>query len=498
MKKLILLATALISSCASINSTNRFPDSVGQCPVSEKNPPVFTVLENKNGKIRVQVNNFMKLFAPLDSYKVKVTFEDLVIQDRAGDSTFTNVTDVAAVTVSQEPKIIEIPVARSGNYNFSLSDVDDKVFWKQKVFSIDPEENQISGEEREKLAQQFAPIMEMAPGEETFPTTLEYIFNKEDVDPQLNAEPFLITNKNTQSSFLNRFSRGYKFTTNFNFGEVEKILPFYGNSDSVIKSGLADDKQTRLRFRSGKNNLAVYYSVFEHRKNIFVTQDKKVKVVPMSPYYIYVNYHFFYAYDTKNGTINKPVAASHFLDRESMTVVLNQSRQPIMVIYGAHLASQLMVHFDSSGKQRLQEWKGGRVYVNKAKVPTENGRILAVAARGSHGIYPVAGKYGVALGQSLTLLGEDAGGGSKLYPAFEPNAGSNPKYKLLPLGLEDVTSNCDVKDHYNVLAYSGAVVDVLGPTNAAFPPFTDREGDYKNYTDPNMFLFNVDIGKKAK
>ncbi|AZZ38118.1 hypothetical protein CIK05_15355 [Bdellovibrio sp. qaytius] len=492
MKKLILIATAMMSACASISNTNRFPDSVGQCPISEKNPPVFTVLENANGKIKVQLGDFTKLFDVPDSYNVKVTFEDFIIQDSEGTNTITNVTEITPVTVSKKPYVIEIPVTRSGIYNFALAD-GDKVFWKQKVFGIDPEENMISKDEREKLAQQFAPIMEMAPGEEIYPSTLEYIFNKEDVDPQLNAEPFLITNKNTQSGFLNKFSRGYKFTVNFNYEDFSKVLPFYGNADSVIKSGLANDKQTRLRLRNGKNNLAVYYSVFEHRKSIFVNRDKQVKVVTMPSPYIYINYHFFYAYDTKNGTIDKPVAASHFLDRESMTVVLNNSRKPIMVIYGAHLASQLMAQLDSSGK-RIQEWKGGRAYLNTAQVPTENGRILAVAAKGSHGIYPVAGKYAVALGESISLLTEDAGRGAKLYPSFEPTAGSNPKYKLLPLGLENVTSNCGDGNHAE-LAYSGAVVDVLGPTNAAFPPFTDREGDYKNYTDPNMYMFVLDKAK---
>lgn len=494
MKKLIILAVALMSSCSSFNAT-RFPDSIGQCPVSEKNPPVFTVLENKNGKIKVQLNNFAKLFDLDGSYKVKVTFEDLIIQDKNGESTFTNINDIKAVTVNTEPYIIEFPVTRSGIYNFTLADSRDYVFWKQKVFSIDPDENTISKEEREQLAQKFAPIIEMSAGEEIFPSTLEYIFNKVDVDPQLNAEPFLITNKYTQSSFLNFFNRDYKFTTNFNYGDVNKILPFYGNSDSVIKSGLADDKQTRLRLRSGKNHLAVYYSIFEHRKSTFLTQDKRVKVVPLNPPYIYINYHLFYAFDTKNGTAAKPVAASHFLDRESLTVVLNQSRQPIMVIYGAHLANQLMAQLDSAGN-RIQDWKGGRAYVNMPKVPTENGRIRAVAAKGSHGFYPVKGLYAVALGANISLLKEPAGGGVKLYPAFEPTAGTNPKYKLLSLGLENVTSNCN--EGYSELAYSGAVVDVLGPTNAAYPPFTDREGDYKNYTDPNIYLFDMDKAIKAK
>lgn len=495
MKKLLLLATVLMSACTSFDNQNRYPSNIAQCPISEKNPPAFTVLENKNGKIKVQLNNFTNLFNLTDAYNVKVTFEDLIIQDADGSNAFTNVTDVAAATVSKEPFIVEVPVTRSGIYNFTLSDDGDKVFWKQKVFAIDPEENTISKEEREMLAQKYAPVMEMSTGEETFPATLEYIFNKTEVDSQLNAEPFLITNKNTQSGFLNMFSRGHKFTVNFNYGEFDKVLPYYGNADSVIKSGLSNDKETRLRFRSGKNHLAVYYSVFEHKKTTFVTRDKTVKVVPMSSPYIYINYHFFYAFDTKNGTINKPVAASHILDRESLTVVLNKSRQPVFVIYGAHLANQLMAQLDSSGN-RIQEWKGGRAYLNMPKVPTENGRILAVAAKGSHGIYPVKGMYAVALGENISLLKEPAGGGEKLYPAFEANAGQNPKYKLLPLGLENVTSNCN--DGYSVLAYSGAVVDVLGPTNAAFPPFTDREGDYKNYTDPNMYMFDIDKAMKAK
>ena len=122
MKKLILLATVLLSACTSFDNQNRYPSNIAQCPISEKNPPAFTVLENKNGKIKVQLNNFTKLFDLSDAYNVKVTFEDLIIQDADGSNAFTNVTDVAAVTVNKEPFIVEVPVARSGIYNFYLSD----------------------------------------------------------------------------------------------------------------------------------------------------------------------------------------------------------------------------------------------------------------------------------------------------------------------------------------------------------------------------------------
>jgi hypothetical protein len=46
-----------------------------------------------------------------------------------------------------------------------------------------------------------------------------------------------------------------------------------------------------------------------------------------------------------------------------------------------------------------------------------------------------------------------------------------------------------------MLAFSGSTVDVLGPVNATFPPFTDREEDYFNYADPNAPMF--ELSKKA-
>ena len=69
---------------------------------------------------------------------------------------------------------------------------------------------------------------------------------------------------------------------------------------------------------------------------------------------------------------------------------------------------------------------------------------------------------------------------------------SNP-YVLKSLNLKNVTSDCKNED--NILAFSGSTVDVLGPTNATFPPFTDREEDYFSYADPNAPMF-VMPGKK--
>jgi hypothetical protein len=203
----------------------------------------------------------------------------------------------------------------------------------------------------------------------------------------------------------------------------------------------------------------------------------------------------FYAFDSKNGTKDKGVMAAHIFDRESITVVLRgTSRQPIHTFYGAHLPSQTMAQLDSE-QNIIQSWATGRVFVNWKKSIFENGRVKAVAAKGSHGIYPMKGLYGVMVRNKAILL-EPAGGGEKLYPDFEPTAGNNLKYQLRPLNLDKISSDCNSPNR--MLVFSGSTVDVLGPVNATFPPFTDREGDYKNYADPNAPLFNMELGAQAQ
>lgn len=483
MKKFILLATALMSSCASTNSTVREPNAFGQCEASQKHPPLFNVVQATSEKIIVTLDNFNKKFnLGSNEYDFKVTYTETKILDRDGKKAQT-VFDVAEGSV-REPQTLQIPVNYGGLYNFELSK-DGKVFWKQKVFALHKSENTVSLAEREQLAAQYAPIIEMSPDEMYWPSSLEYIFNKVDVDPQLNAEPFRLTTLNTKIGSSGGlmgsiFGKKYGLNEEFAFGEIDQIFPYYGHSESVLKSGLADDTQTRLKLRTSKNHLTMYYSVFENK------QWNE----------IYINYHMFYAFDSKNGTKDKAVMAAHIYDRESLTVVLRaSSRKPIYTFYGAHLPSQTMAQLDSK-QNVVQSWVTGRVFVNWPKIITENGRLKAVAAKGSHGIYPLKGLYAVMGTKSYPLLLEPAGGGEKIYPEFEPTAGNNLRYKLLPLNLDNVSSGCGSDNR--MLAFSGSTVDVLGPVNATFPPFTDREGDYKNYADPNAPLFDMDLGSKAK
>jgi hypothetical protein len=52
-------------------------------------------------------------------------------------------------------------------------------------------------------------------------------------------------------------------------------------------------------------------------------------------------------------------------------------------------------------------------------------------------------------------------------------------YKLKDLELGTITSK-------SILAYSGYIVDILGPKNAKFPPFTKRELNIDKWVNGNM------------
>ena len=113
----------------------------------------------------------------------------------------------------------------------------------------------------------------------------------------------------------------------------------------------------------------------------------------------------------------KIAIASHIFDRESITVVLRGStKTPLSVFFGAHLAVQTMAHLDKND-QVIQDWKTGRVFVNWPELRKNGDHPMAVAALGSHGMYPVSGNYAVMLGQ-INILREPAGGGEIIRPDF--------------------------------------------------------------------------------
>lgn len=471
MNKFLVSVTMLfLFSCT--NMPYREIASAPMCQYVEDLPPLFNVIENNQKQIVVDLGPFGEFFK-LDgnAYNYKVVFrgskenkedKDQLVQKGSSDK------DILRVTV---------PVNKTGVYYFTIFNDEDSPVWKQKVFAIAPSEKVLTDVEKKQLAEKYAPVMSYHDDEQYFPVSLEYLTNQVDVDGNLAEEPFRLVNKK-QKSLLSFFSKP-SLDASFEFKDILKVLPYYGHSESVLKSGLNSSSDTRLKQRFGDRHATVYYSVFENPKW------KE----------IYINYHFFYTYDPKNGTANKDVAPAHIFDRESMTVVLRSTtKQPLSVFYGAHLASQTMGQTDKNGNV-LQRWDSGRVFVNWPLVKKIGDHPIPAIALGSHGIYPKTGNYVVLLG-NIAILKEPAGGKRILYPEYMNDFQSTPtsySYTLKNLNVEGVTSDC--RNPNSILAFSGSTVDVLGPVNASFPPFTDREEDYFSYADPNAPMFEMDLDK---
>ncbi len=477
--KLITVLAALLFIGCSTQSMQNDPIreiSSEKCAPDSEYPPLFKVVENNQTNVVVELGNFPEFFREYDDLKYKVTFVSSTKSKQSIEETISIDQPVGAKTR------IVVPVKKTGVFHFSIYRKESSPVWEQKVFAIASSEHQLSEAEKFELAKKYAPVVSYHDQELYFPVSLPYLFNQVDVDQDLRKEPFLLTNKKV-SSF---FGFGSKQTLNMSFtmDRLTNILPFYGHSKSVLKSGLESSSDTRLKQRYGQDQATVYYSVFENPKNNE----------------IYINYHFFYSYDPKNGTKDNESIAAHIFDRESMTVVVNMSaKKPLSVFYGAHLPNQILGQMDAAGAP-VQKWRTGRVYVPYDWAIKKQGRPMPAIALGSHAVYPIAGNYGVFLNDSpdttATLLKEPAGGNKFLYPDFmtdfEKNATSYA-YKLEDLKLDSVTSDC--ANPHNMLAFSGSTVDVLGPVNATFPPFTDREEDYFNYADPNAPMF--ELNKKA-
>ncbi len=476
-KWLALAATSFLFLACTTVKVERIERSISseQCPVDPKYPPLFNVVQNNQERIVVELGNFGSLFDVENAYlNFKIVFRGSKENKEDKDQL------IDEGSLEDGKTRITVPVKKTGVYYFTVYKDEKSPLWKQKVFAIAPTEHTLTAEDRQSLAQQYAPVLSYHDQELYFPVSLSYLANVDEPDSQLRSEPFILTNKKIKDSFFSWGGSKSSMNIEFQFQDILNILPYYGHSESVLKSGLDSSANSRLKLRYGKDHVTVYYSIFENPKY------KE----------IYINYHFFYSYDPKNGTAEKDALPAHIFDRESMTVVLRSTtRQPLSVFYGAHLASQVMGQMDPDGRP-LQKWDTGRVFVNWPEVNKIGNHPIPAIALGSHGVYPKTGLYAVYVNNSptstSTLLKEPAGGKKMLYPEFMTEyqkTATSFAYKLEDLKLDQVTSDCS--NPHRILAFSGSTVDVLGPVNATFPPFTDREEDYFSYADPNAPMFDM-------
>jgi len=362
--------------------------------------------------------------------------------------------------------VFEIPTAETGVYELTILSGSNKVLWKQDLFAVTYSDKLNDPSLRRDLARRFAPVALFHPEEEYYPSSIPYILNQDEPDPELARETF-----NLKMNGKNRARTDY--------GGLGRLLATYGDSRAVLNTATLKDLlgsgdsgalATRLRFRTGSVERAtLYYSVLED------PYDERA----------YINYHFLYAFDPKNGTSENPSKTGHAFDRESLTVVLRTgTMEPEAVVFGAHLATQTMGLLSIEGDP-LFKWKGGRVKVSWAEVNKVSGHPVAAVAKGSHGIYPMPGLYAV-LGGPVKLFKEPVGGNRVLIPAAlgQGLLGLNGSsalevvpYELLDLGLDEATS-----DSWNgMLVFSGTTVDILGKVNARFPPFSGRETNPTSY-----------------
>ncbi len=497
MKKIAMLVAAFsFVGCTHVQTTSYQPSNIigeaGRFPASEvcrENPSfphLFTVVENTDKRITVEIGDFSKVLnLDEDNYDFEVNLMP-IHEVREGHEDWGKPIFKKRGTLRSQSKIV-IPVDGTGAYVFKISQ-NDKTFWTQKVFSIAAKDNTLSDEEKQQLAVTYAPIVSYHDQELYYPVSLEYLTNQVEPDQELNNETFILTNRTISESAGGMFSGLFggsdsnkpgTLNIEFPFKDILNIMPYYGHSESVLKSK-GDSSETQLVNRYGKNHSTIYYSIFENnlRNEILI------------------NYHFFYSYDPKNGTANKKALPAHIYDRESFTVLLRKSsREPIEIYYGAHLATQTMAQLNASG-QELQRWDGGRTraYWNekinpKMAVTKFETHPIPFVALGSHGIYPKKGTYAVMMNKIKALV-EPAGGNKFLIPEGVTGfkQGNQSTYKLKGLRLENTVSGCGPN---SLLAYSGSTVDVLGPTNATFPPFTDREENFMGYADPNVWPFDT-------
>ncbi|MBM7558190.1 leucine-rich repeat domain-containing protein [Halanaerobacter jeridensis] len=386
--------------------------------------------------------------------------------------------------------------------------------WKQNIFINKIDFDSLSVEPL-KLAQKYAPILAYPDVEEYYPAPLGYLAPHEKDGIDEDSYPDV---KNLEEEEFNIRSNRLKdkqvITSKLPYLGLGEYLANNGSEDFYIDfnygqthKSFLDDLSLLAKITGSLDSATIYYS--------FIKRDGKY----------YLNYHFFYPFDPKQGTSDKPDKAAHVYDRESMSLVFDDlNSEPESIVFGAHLDSQLMALFDEKLEREIV-WEnndkveeGGRVkipWVEAFKYKYNNEQIHPIVsiAKGSHALYPVPGYYHCNVnpagrGHSPIATNEVAGDslmGNTLFKVNEKGMDNKwervlfPKqykdkmvtkenedkvYQLKFLNLGQLTSSSENAP----LLFSGAWVDVMYDpthpfaTNAKFPPFTEREKNISEWT----------------
>ena len=335
--------------------------------------------------------------------------------------------------------------------------------WRQLMFV--QKEFSRSQERIHELARKHAPIFVFACDEQYFPVSLDTLLRS----------PLVMERKDAM-------------TIKTVFGKQSIPLPhlgdflrFNGHADYLLDFNFLTMWRSVFAEMGGDPRAAtVYYSYFED---------------PNSDRF-FINYHLIYAFDTKTGIAKWTNIGPHVFDRESMVMVFDGEENPHELIISGHLENQFIFFLN-----KLKMWNQGRV-----SVPYDDPRTLKLGthpviavAEGSHALYPTSGVYQLSLLKEIAGYLDDEELPGNGYPAGKikpdqiivpPTVTGDllPQYSLKAFRFDCLSSRFDEGDPDRdpcsaFLTFSGHWVDVLGPTNARFPPFTRKVSDIDNWVD---------------
>lgn len=335
--------------------------------------------------------------------------------------------------------------------------------WRQLIFV--QKEFSRSHERIDELARAHAPIFVFASNEQYFPVSLETLLRSP-----------LVMERSDAMTIKTIFGK-----ESVPLPQLGDFLRFNGHADYLLDFNFLTMWRSVFAEMGGDPRAAtIYYSYFED---------------PDSERF-FINYHLIYAFDTKTGIAKWTSLGPHVFDRESMVMVFDGEEAPQELIISGHLENQFIFFLD-----KLKMWNQGRV-----SVPFDDPRTLKLGAHpviavaeGSHALYPTSGVYQLSLLKEIAGYLDDEELAGHGYPAAKikpeqiivPSTVTGerlPQYSLKPFRFDCLSSRFEHADANRdpcsaFLSFSGHWVDVLGPTNARFPPFTRKVSAIDSWVD---------------
>ncbi len=346
----------------------------------------------------------------------------------------------------------------------SVKDGGYREFWKQQIFI--QVSRRRTPEQIDQIAHRYAPIFLFSKKEEYFPVALSDLIHSPDLK---SADASVSVDSITGKQHVH-------------LSELDEFLRYNGHSDYLLNHTMFDLDGVFKQIRGDFRRSVVYYSYLEDRNS-----DR-----------FFINYHTFYAFDPKTGIAKMLNIGPHVFDRESLTISFRGDGTPESLVLSGHLENQPILFLE-----KLKMWNTGRVRISLPDElgPTVETHTIVPVAEGSHALYPTAGLYHISL---LTELAghvfknilhveteDDDPREMDTHQALLPPAMPSDKfanYDLRPLRFDRMRSEMEptgplYDPSVCALVFSGYWVDVPGPQNERFPPFSRKERDIEDWVD---------------